>query len=377
MGNSFIENYKFANCCYKKEKEIFIKSKTLKMENLHDLYDNNNINNIIETQDNNTNKNQIKKDQKEIISVNNQTLLTNNNQNISSKNNNLNINNNSNICNFNNTHYDEIHNNNNNNNSLILLKPQISPRRNNLESSKNLLNKSSLKEIRSVNSNQGYHSDNNNNNNSKSNGKIFTDSILNEDCPEEFNINENKYNYFFLKIYEEINKSRCDFLYYSKLIMKYSNEIKVGKNNRNYFVSNDKKIFFEYEKKDFLECAKYFENLDQVFNKKKNTLKKLDYIEEIQFPLPKTEFESIFERNYIAENFLILRKKFKEKYLISKILFFKCTTKEPEISIIIELINEIKGKSKKILLNDELKYLNINFKVLNDGMIGVFLVFAK
>lgn len=86
---------------------------------------------------------------------------------------------------------------------------------------------------------------------------------LNQQILEEYNINimnenigdDNKYsyNYFFSKILDVINKLRIDPLAYSKLLSNYSNVLIEVKYNKSYLLSNEEKIYFEFNKNDFIE----------------------------------------------------------------------------------------------------------------------------
>jgi len=232
----------------------------------------------------------------------------------------------------------------------------------------NLMNISSLKNIdgKSQISNSEINDQN-----------IFSKSILNEDVPEEFNINENHLsNLFFFKIYDEINNARVNLLSYSKLIKKYAKKINMKKNKKNYLLSNGKKIYFEYDKRDFLECAEKLEKLNEELSNRNSLLKKLEYIEEIRFPLPKIDIEQVYQDDYIEKHFYELKNKFKGKYELKKLLFFKCT-KDPEVSLLIQIIYDLKKRIKRNLLTEENKYININFRVLSDSMIGFFIIFAR
>lgn len=232
----------------------------------------------------------------------------------------------------------------------------------------NLLQVSSLGRIQRINST------NETKENSKFN-KNFSTSMFNKDFPEDVNMNENNfsYNYFFSKIFEEINNARKDLLLLSKLVKKYANEIKSDENKKNYLLSNDKKIYFDFDKNDFLQVVKKLENLNNKMKQEKSVLQEFKYVEEICFPIPKKSFEEIFENNYVKKQMEILKNKFTGKYDISKLVFFKCT-KDPEISLVVKIVDEMKKNKAKFLLNEELKFININFIGLNDGMIGVFLV---
>jgi len=238
------------------------------------------------------------------------------------------------------------------------INPEIGSKR------KNLMNSSSLMKIDSQSQNS----------NSNKVQIKFSISNLNEDCLEELNISEDtpSYNFFFSKVMEEINKARTDFLGYSKLIKKYADEIKTDTNNKNYLLSNGNKIYFNYGRKDFLESAKILENMYRDFY----LLKKFEYAEDITFPLPKIRFEKILQDEYIRDNFEELKNKFKGKYDIKSLLFFRCT-KDPQISIIVQLVIDLKRQNEKYLLSDGLRFININFKTFKNGVIGIFIVLAN
>ena len=239
-----------------------------------------------------------------------------------------------------------------------------------LESKRKSINNSSIMKIDSNKSIRNNCNDDNN--------KEFTKSLFNTHCPEEFNINENQklYDYFFSKIFEEINKARCNFLEFSKLLEKNADKININKDKNNYLLSDGKKLYFDFEKKDFLECANVLKKLHKEYNKNNSFPSKLEFVEEIGIPLPRNDIEKVFEDDYIEKNFIELKNKFKGKYDIKKLLYFKCT-KDPEIALIIQIIKDLKRKKGKILLNDEIKFININFKGFNDNMIGVFIILAK
>jgi hypothetical protein len=131
----------------------------------------------------------------------------------------------------------------------------------------NLLDKSSLRDVEiQMGQSQNIFSNNS-----------FHISDLNHDYPEDINISENKnsYDYFFLKIFDEINKLRTDPLNYSKLFIKYSNEIQKDLLNRNYFLYNGEKLYIKFNKEDFLLISKDLEKFDEKLKNKKTSLKKL------------------------------------------------------------------------------------------------------
>jgi hypothetical protein len=228
---------------------------------------------------------------------------------------------------------------------------------------------SSLNDVNSSKSNQDKIK------NSLQEANNFSNSLLNQDIIEEFNINENKYLYdfFFVKIFDEINRARTNLLSYSKLLVKYSNEIKTDENNINYLLSNDKKIHFVYDKEDFLICAKELEKLDDELKKKNTSLKKFVYIEEMKFPLPKKLSYDI-SKDFIKKNFETFKNKFKHKYDIKKLSNFS-STKDPEVAILIEIIYDIKRRNK-YLLSENIRYVNMDFRSFK-GLIMIFITFAK
>lgn len=208
--------------------------------------------------------------------------------------------------------------------------------------------------------------------------KKFNKSMFsNSNPPVDYNLyKQEAKNYFSKKIFEEINNARNDFLGYSKLMEKYAEEIQT-ENKKNYLLGDDGiKIFFEFDKKDFLETAKDLKDLyEKRFKEKENILKKLEYSEEICFSFPKNNLDKIFDGNFITSKMEELKMKFKGKYNISKFTYFK-VTKNPKISMVVEMLYDLRRK-KKILLSDEVDLINIKLKELKDGMIGVFIVLAR
>ena len=175
---------------------------------------------------------------------------------------------------------------------------------------------------------------------------------------------------------EASNKARKDLLGLSKLIVKYAEEIKVDENKKNYLLSNEKKIYHEYSKNDFFITAKDIENL--YYNKKmeNNFMSELKFVEEINFPIPHTNFEECYDKDFVNLKMEEIKERCKTKYDIRKFLSFKCS-KDPGVGIIVEIVNDMRRKNGKILLDEKLKFVNVNFKGFRGGLIIVFLVFAR
>ena len=257
----------------------------------------------------------------------------------------------------------------NNNNIIKILENSKSVEKNNKS---NLLNNSSLRNVE-------VHRRKSKFSNFSKEPYFFSSSNLNENIPEDFNINmnENKklYDYFFSKIIDEINNKRSDLLGFSKLLIKLSDDIKKDEDGFSYLICNGEKYYFEYNRKDILEHSEKIKNLDLELKKKNISLKKFEYLEELTIPLSDINLKKIFEKNSLEILYKELKEKFKDIYNIEKLLFFK-STRDPEIVIVKKFIEDLKRKDRRIFLSDTIEFINFNFKAV-DGMIFVFIVFAK
>jgi hypothetical protein len=206
---------------------------------------------------------------------------------------------------------------------------------------------------------------------------FFSKSNLNQEFLEDYNIHDEKIlnNFLILEIFDQINKMRTDLLSYSKMIVKYSDKFKNDK-NYNYLISNEKKIYFKFNKEDFLKYAKELENLDEDLKDKNTFLEKFRYVKEIGFPLPKSKsyIGNIFKQNNLEKIFSYLKNKFRNTYNIKKLLCFEYFG-EPEVPLLIQLISCFK-KENKIFLNEDLKFININYMRFN-GWIILFIVLSE
>jgi len=238
-----------------------------------------------------------------------------------------------------------------------------------------LLNKSSLRYIRDKNESKEIETNNLQNN---KNPILFTKSKFNKMMSNDnISISSFSLNKISLKINEisndlilkEINKARSDILNLSNLIEKYSNYILIDENNKNFLLSNGNKIYFEFERKFFLECAQFL----RTNNLGNNSLNNLEINDELKIPIP----FNINNNNLIHKSIKNLKEKFKEKYLIKSFLSFR-TTVNLEVSIIIQIVKDFsRNNAVEKLLGEDTNFVSINYKKIKEDMIAVYIILAK
>lgn len=201
---------------------------------------------------------------------------------------------------------------------------------------------------------------------------------------------------FTEKILNEINTARIDPLEYSKILEKFFGDIIEDKKIENvennqekkyYLLSKGKRLNLDCDKSKFIECANFLKNsqkeeciksnIDDI-NKymKEQELKKLELIEDIKLPLTNLDKKCCTEIDFLMKKLENLKQRFKGKYNINKFSFFKSSTC-PKAAIAIQIVNDFsKEDFKKDLLNAEYKYIGLNYKIDNDGYLGIFLTFA-
>jgi len=180
--------------------------------------------------------------------------------------------------------------------------------------------------------------------------------------------NDSNLDFFTFQIIDEINKARTNCEEYSRIINKYHSEIN-SENNKFYINSYGNKLYFEHGKIKFIDCVDFLS--------KKKSMKKFIYKEELRFTISDYDKKICTEKDFLVESLKKLKIKFKGKYDIKKFLFYK-STKCPEVSTTIQIVNDFARKENdKHLLNENYKYIGLNYKYKKNGLIGVFLTFAN
>ena len=177
---------------------------------------------------------------------------------------------------------------------------------------------------------------------------------------------------FTRKIIEEINNARMNLKKYSEKIDQFSKCIETDKfKKEKYLVINEEKIFLPKNYNDFEECSKYMKELHEEMKSKNDYLKKLTYISELKFPIPKKDLYhrdiDLFIKN--------LREKNKGIYNISNYIYFK-SSNDPEISTMLQFVDH-EVDIRKILLNSKIRFIGVNYLKNRDGTYIVYLLFAS
>lgn len=190
---------------------------------------------------------------------------------------------------------------------------------------------------------------------------------------------ENEFDKIFsLKILDEINKARKNFLEYSIIIKNFSNKIQKEKDtNKNFIMSHDNKLYFQQEKSHFLECASYLEKLEKKKFEENIKYENFIFEKDLIIPISDNDRNCCTEDKFLKENLNKMKKKFKGRFDINKFLFFK-STKCPITSFAIQLVIDFNRKEKeKYFLDEKSQYIGINYKINKDGIYGIFLTFAN
>lgn len=210
--------------------------------------------------------------------------------------------------------------------------------------------------------------------------------------------NSNKKEDFFIdKIINTINLARTNGLLFNELIIKHAKEIQgietikdiegelddesraLIKKNKFFLRSEDKKFFFNNEKSEFLECGERLKDsnlYNSGFSSKDSEDNKLLIKREIMLPILIKKGRIVLEREYILNYLADLNKLNEGKYDVRKFLFFK-TSKNPEISLIIQIVQDFyKEDNEKTLLNETYKFIGVDYEIDKFGYYGVFITFS-
>lgn len=179
------------------------------------------------------------------------------------------------------------------------------------------------------------------------------------------NFLERKFSDFAFKFFEELNKSRTNFLEFS---VKLENYLR----NFDSFEENIKKLknknYFLRTKEDFIKAIDFFKDLHERNIK----LKGLELKEELIYSFSENHKEN-FDRKCIKESL----KKIKNKSN-HKLNFIDChlNHNEPEISFILYITDRIKRNKCERLFSSSSRYVGLNSKTYSDENVILCLVLA-
>ena len=182
---------------------------------------------------------------------------------------------------------------------------------------------------------------------------------------------EENFSYNLLK---EINQLRTNPTNYAKKIEDFAMNIKTNYfSKENYFLFQNFPIYLKEGEKEFIECSNYLKNTK---NGNEN-LPDFEYIADLKIPFPE-DMDNWDDKDYINSEMEEFEKENKGKYDLVEFVYIKIV-KNAEISAILSLFNEDK-KSKNIrnyIFMKEMKYIGINYEIIDEIYIGLYLVFAK
>lgn len=179
--------------------------------------------------------------------------------------------------------------------------------------------------------------------------------------------------FFFL-----MNKARLDCEILSYEVIDLAKEIKREKNSYYLLTDNGFKIDLIKGKNSFRECAVYLRDLDALLKDKYSYLDEFEEKKELIIPFPEDDSTDFMDLEYIEKCQEDLAKRIEGKYKLVK-LVYQITVYDPKISFILNIIDEqSKNKNvRELLLSEDIKYIGINSKKINDDLCKVYITFAK
>jgi len=184
---------------------------------------------------------------------------------------------------------------------------------------------------------------------------------------------------------DEINKSRQNCKAYSFNILQLKNRVKFDDENyENFLIMNNKRVNLTKGKINFDYSSKYLNELYFNLENKFKNLKNFEIINEMKIPFPDEEDKNPLEKTYVSSCVDKLKKKFEGKYEIID-YFFEICLNDPEIFTFLNAISEFdeddeyvdNKKMLKLMFNEEIKYISINHKKLDEDKCLIYLLFAK
>jgi len=176
---------------------------------------------------------------------------------------------------------------------------------------------------------------------------------------------------FIMDFVKEINHLRINPIDYVKKIEKFSENLKKNFYNKlDYFLYEEcyPVYLIRNGKEDLLNFTELLKNF-----KEKKKLSELENIEELQVPFPKYFFDWD-KSEYTNKAMKDLVKKTKGKYNLIEFTYFK-TVNDANISAIVNLITE---KTLSInIFNSEIRYIGVNYKIIDEIYSVIYIVFAK
>lgn len=209
-----------------------------------------------------------------------------------------------------------------------------------------------------------------------SNGLSF-ETEVNDEWNQIFKVGEKELK-FINKIVNEINKARLSPLYYSKKIKQYQSNIKIDKKeNKKYILSKNRKLFLPSNEDGFENCINYLTDLEEKMDRKGKYLERLIFKEELKIPFPVNDLDKAMDPDYFSRCYSVLQEKFKGTYEMVNMLYYKAT-KDPEASTILQIVDQnSKGRIRRVLLGEKVRYIGVNYGVLSEGVYVVYLILAK
>ena len=107
-------------------------------------------------------------------------------------------------------------------------------------------------------------------------------------------------------------------------------------------------------------------------------LNKLENVEELKIPFPEKNMKDCIDSEYISKCMEKLSEKVEGKYNLLEFYFTMCVD-DPEIAIILSIIDEGSNEKEmqKMIFSDEVKYIGVNYKKIEDNKSVIYMVFAK
>lgn len=179
-------------------------------------------------------------------------------------------------------------------------------------------------------------------------------------------------------ILNEINEARQDCENYSFLVDNLADQIKTNKNQSFLIIENFFEINLIKGKKAFRDCSMHLKDLDACLVDKFRGLKNFEEIEELKVPFPEDEDCDCLDPDYIEQCQIDLVNKIEGKYELVEFVF-QITVSDPKIAILLNIVDENtpNKKVRQCLLSEEIKYIGLNSKRINQNLMALYMVFAK
>jgi len=183
---------------------------------------------------------------------------------------------------------------------------------------------------------------------------------------------------FSENILKEINEARRDCELFSLKVDEFAEKIQKEKKQSFILLKNGFKVELVKGEGAFRGCSIHLRDLDNSLVDKFRGLQDLVEISELKVPFPVDDNVDFLDADYIKKCQQELVNKIQGKYELVEFVY-QITVNDPELAVILNVVDENtpNKKVRECILSEEIKYIGINSKKIDENLIAVYMIFAK